>query len=121
MTGAQAQFDYAQKDVRTKRARWLAYRMIKILAARKCWTTRAEFSLYFGFSEDGRECRLGCAAAGCRIVFGPKGYQLMRDCTLDEIRAGRNAIYKPILKAQAKLINYDKRAHAALAKKGMVL
>lgn len=117
----QLSLDYGNRATRAKRKPQLARRMIAILSIRKRWTTRMTFCMEFGFSEDGRECRLGCEASNCRIIYSKIGYKLMRDSTPDEIREWLNAIRKQRMALERKECKSTKRAHAALAKRGEVL
>ena len=76
---------YKRESHRTKNGPRLAREMIAVLAGLKRWVTRREFAEKWGFSPDGRECRLGREHAHGRILQGQRGFKLMRDATPEEI------------------------------------
>lgn len=61
-----------------------ARKMIAAMVKRPGWMTRAQFAEY---GINSRECRAGRRASHGRILYGQRGYILMRDATPEEISA----------------------------------
>jgi len=91
-----------------------AARMIAVLSKRRAWTTRREFAAY-GLTD--RECRAGRAASNGRIIYGQRGYILLRDSTPDEIRACLSTTASMIAELQRDYKKLCRRAHGVLAGK----
>lgn len=99
------------KSERAKRAPRFAARMIAVLHVAREWVTRREFNEKHGFSKDGRECRLGCAASHGRIIAGQKGYKLTKYAAHEEIA---NSLASIMLQIKAEKKRYSmlcRRAH----------
>lgn len=86
--------------------------MIAVLAMRRTWTTRAQFAIY-GLTD--RECRMGRKASHGRIIYGQRGYILMRDATPDEIRACLCTTASMIGEMQDDYRLTARRAHGVLS------
>ncbi len=80
-----------------------------------------KFCMEFGFSKDGRECRLGCEKSNMRIIFSQLGYKLTRDATLREIDECLATIKKQRKALQRKEILLTQRRHKAVDAHGELL
>jgi hypothetical protein len=85
--------------------------MIAILAVRCRWTTRADFAEH-GLSD--RECRAGRRASHGRILYGQRGFILLRDATPEEVGACLATTTSMIRELQAEYRWTAKRAHGVL-------
>jgi hypothetical protein len=89
----------------------VARRMIAILAVRARWTTRAE-SAEHGLSD--RECRAGRKASHGRIIYGQRGYILLRDATAKEIGECLATTASMINELREEYRVTNRRAHGVL-------
>lgn len=88
-----------------------ARRMIALMAKRPGWWTRAQFS---EFMLTDRECRAGRKASHGRIIYGQRGYCLLRDAMPDEIRACLATTASMIRELQEEYRQTARRAHGVL-------
>jgi len=91
--------------------------MIAVLAVRGTWTTRAEFAER-GLSD--RECRAGRRASHGRIIYGQRGFILLRDAKPDDIRACLASTLSMVRELEAEWRWTNRRAHGVLAGKERV-
>ena len=89
----------------------IAARMIAVLARRRTWTTRKEFEAH-GLND--RDCRAGCEASHGRIIFGQRGYLLMRDAKPEEIGECAAILHAQRKAAADKLRWIYRRAHGVI-------
>ena len=79
---------FRSKRNRAKHGPKLASRMIAILTVNAKrnggWMKRREFAERYGFSADGRDCRLGRECSHGRILASQRGYKLARLATQNE-------------------------------------
>ena len=110
----QLTLDFRERAIRRKAGPNLARRMIAVLAARKDWTTRAQFAAY-GLND--RACRLGRECSHGRILRGQRGYLLLRHATPEDIRQCGAAWLAQIQAEQREYSRFIRRAHEAMSKR----
>ena len=109
------QLELAVGKPRAEKARHVARRMIAILAVKRGWVTRADFEVY-GISP--RQCRAGRRASRGRVIFGRRGFRLLRYATADEIRQCLATFASMKHDLDTQWIQLNNRAHSSLHRRG---
>lgn len=82
---------------------------LKVILRRRGWSKRVDLSAELDWSE--RKIRLVATAAGKEVLRGPRGFNLTRNCTAEEIKLCAERFHKQAIEMDALHVGWLQIAH----------